>query len=256
MPEFDGVIFSDLHLSPDTTSLNEMFEAFVNQVSGTPHIACLGDLTEYWIGYMQLRQPHGQFVFDQLKKLADGSEQAIWVGGNRDFLLHRQAKQAGYKSYANVFEGEFAGKRVALEHGDRFCTLDKEYQRFRWWFRKVPWGVLEILMTEKQGHKLAKKVRGKSQGENVRKQISMFGMQDAPVERLIKRGAEYVVAGHVHTPFAKPYGQSKLLVNSDWREDGAVVCVAKDGEFKLMKFDGEGFKPFDAPTEQKVYTAT
>nr|MDC1142933.1 metallophosphoesterase family protein [Planctomycetota bacterium] len=254
MPEFDGVIFSDLHLSPDTPRLNELFEAFVEQTAGTPHVACLGDLTEYWIGYMQTRQPHGKFVVEQLAKLGNAAKQAIWVGGNRDFLLAPQAKSVGYKSYRNVFEGEFAGVKVALEHGDRFCTLDREYQKFRCWFRKIPWGLLQLVISEKRGHKMAQGVRRKSKGETVRKQISMFGMQDAPIERLVKRGAKYVVAGHVHTPFAKPYGESTLLVNSDWRPDGAIVCVAKDGEFSLMKFDGDGFKPFDAPTEQKVYT--
>ncbi|MHC4841375.1 MAG: metallophosphoesterase [Planctomycetota bacterium] len=256
MPEFDGVIFSDLHLSPDTKRLNELFEAFTDQVAGTPHVACLGDLTEYWIGYMQLRQPHGKFVFEQLKRLADGAKQALWVGGNRDFLLDPQARQAGYKTFRNVFEGEFAGTKVALEHGDRFCTLDKQYQRFRWWFRKIPWRVVQVFVSESRGHRMARSVRSKSKGETVRKQISMFGMQDKPVQRLVDRGARYVVAGHVHTPFAKPYGDSQLLVNSDWQDDGAIVCVAKDGEFSLMKFDGNRFKAFDAPTEQKVYTAT
>ena len=37
---------------------------------------------------------------------------------------------------------------------------------------------------------------------------------------------------------------------SDWRPDGAVVCTVKNGQFALMKFDGEKFTPYDAPSEQ------
>lgn len=257
MAEFDGILFSDLHLNPDSTRLNELFEAFIKRVEGTPHVACLGDLFEYWIGYMQLRQQHGKWAFDLMKRLASGAQTAVWVDGNRDFMFRKEARQAGYIGRRNLWRGEFAGVPVALEHGDRFCTLDCEYQRFRWWFRKLPWRFLQTFFTEKMGHNLAQSLRKKSKGQVVRRNPSQFGIQREPVERLMMRGAKVVVCGHVHSPFARGFAPAKdpceLLVMSDWRPDGAVVCTVKDGVFKLMKFNGEGFEPFNAPKEQQVF---
>lgn len=253
MPEFDGILFSDLHLSPDTPRLNELFAAFVKRVEGTPEVACLGDLCEYWIGYMQLRQPHGKWVFEHMQRLAKGARRAVWIDGNRDFMFHKEARQAGYIARRNLYLGEFGGVPTALEHGDRFCTLDREYQRFRWWFRKLPWRFLQTFFTEAMGHRLAQKLRTKSKGQVVRRNPSQFGVQNEPVLRLVQRGAQVVVCGHVHTPFARPEGDGQLLVMSDWRHDGAVVCTVKGGEFRLMKFDGNDFLPFEAPAEQQVF---
>ncbi len=257
MPEFDGIIFSDLHLAPGRDRLNNLFEAFVKRVEGTPHVACLGDLFEYWMGYMQLRNEHGRWAYDLMIRLAKGARTAIWIDGNRDFMFGKEARLAGYTARRNLWEGDFAGTRVALEHGDRFCTLDKEYQRFRFWFRKLPWRFLQTFFTEKMGHNLAKKLRAKSKGQVVRRNPSQFGIQREGVERLILRGAKIVVCGHVHSPFVRKYAPAKdpgkLMVLSDWREEGAVVCTVKDGNFELVKFNGKDFEPFEAPTEQQVF---
>lgn len=259
MAEFEAVLFSDLHLSPKTPAQNRLFDAFVERVAGTPEVACLGDLTEYWIGFHQLGDEHGRHVVDQLARLAHGAKRAIFVGGNRDFLMRPQARKAGFDCRGNVYEGEFGGRCVALEHGDRFCTLDRAYQRFRWWFRKIPWWLIQRLLTAKQGHRLAQYIRRKSKGETARRNPSLFGMQAAPIQRLVARGAEIVVAGHVHFPFSREYTGGgrlgRLFVMSDWRPDEAVVCVAKDGRFELRRFNGKEFLPFDAPAEQVLTPA-
>lgn len=253
MPEFDAVLFSDLHLSPTTEVRNRLFDAFVDQVAGTPEVACLGDLTEYWLGFPHLKDPHGRHVMDQLTRLAKGAKRAVFVGGNRDFLMRPDARRVGYKAFKNVYEGEFGGRRVALQHGDLLCSSDREYQRFRLWFQNIPWWILQYTIAS-QGHKMARYFRSKSTGETARKNPSRHGIQAKPVERLIRRGAEVLVCGHVHMPFSREYSsgekKGRLLVMSDWRQDGAVVCVAKNREFSLMKFNGERFAPFDAPSEQ------
>ncbi|MBE7492418.1 MAG: hypothetical protein HS108_11755 [Planctomycetes bacterium] len=257
MPEFDGILFSDLHLSPDTTRLNEMFEAFVRRVEGTPHVACLGDLFEYWIGYMQLRQDHGRWAFDLMQRLAKPARLAVWVNGNRDFMFKQEAAKAGFDARRNLWRGDFCGVPTALEHGDRFCTLDHEYQRFRWWFRRIPWRALQWFISEKRGHEIARGLRRRSKGQIVRRNPSQFGIQREPVERLMARGARVVVCGHVHSPFARSFAPHKdpcrLLVMGDWRADGAVVCTVKDGVFRLARFNGSDFEPFEAPTEQQVF---
>jgi len=251
--KFDGVLFSDLHLSPDTERLNALFEAFVDAVAGTPHVACLGDLFEYWIGAKQLRTEHGKRIFDGMRRLSADAQTAVWISGNRDFMFDGQARQAGFKSYRNQYRGEFCGHRVALEHGDRFCTLDRRYQRFRWWFRKIPFAPLASLAPESMCHAFARKVRAKSKGDTARKNPSMFGIQPAPVERHLRAGAELVICGHVHTPVDRTLDGGRLLVMSDWTDAGGVVCVARDGKFELMLFDGTGFQPFSAPAEQMTW---
>ncbi|MBX3460186.1 MAG: UDP-2,3-diacylglucosamine diphosphatase [Planctomycetes bacterium] len=259
MAEFDGVLFSDLHLSPELPELTALFDAFVDRVAGTPSVACLGDLTEYWIGRQHLLQPFGRHVYDQMKRLSDGARDAIFVPGNRDFLFSAQARQAGWRVFANRFEGDFCGTRVAFEHGDRFCTEDRQYQRFRMWFRRLPWRLLEMLINEERGHRLARNLRSRSKGHVARKNPSAFGIQRRPVERLVFRGAKVIVCGHVHTPFSRNYQGAKdigrLHVMSDWRDDGAIVCTVKDGKFELTRFTRNGFEPFDAPSEQKTYAA-
>lgn len=257
MPEFDGVLFSDLHLSPSTERLNELFDSFVDRVEGIRHIACLGDLTEYWIGRAQLKQEHGLHVFRQLERLAKAAKQAILIPGNRDFLIRPQARQAGFEVHRDLYEGEFANVRVALEHGDRFCSRDRKYQRFRWWFRKLPWWMLLGIASPSQLHRIAGGIRKRSAGTTVRKQVSVFGVQPAPIERLIRRGAEIVVGGHVHQPFTREHKSGgrtgRVLIMSDWREEGAVVCTVKDRHFELKLFDGRDFLDFEAPSAQKLF---
>lgn len=258
MPEFDGVIFSDLHLSEDKPRLNELFEAFVQRVEGTPEVACLGDLAEYWIGRKHLQCEQGRYVFDLMARLAKPARRAIWVNGNRDHMFKGTARKAGYRTYRNRYFGEFCGTPSDLEHGDLFCTRDRVYQRFRLWFRNTPWGLLGELFSAERAHRLCKYMRSKSQGEFARRDPEHYGIQPEPVKRLVSRGARVIVCGHVHTPFSRDYAADgstgRLYVTSDWREDGAVVCVVKGGEFKLMRFDGRDFHEFDAPEKQGIYS--
>ncbi len=257
MADFDGIIFSDLHLSPDTPSLNALFEAFVNRVAGTPEVACLGDLTEYWTNHKQAKTEHGMRLTAGMHRLAEGARRAIWIAGNRDFTFDPTAEQAGWTACQNQYAGEFCGRHVALEHGDRFCTLDRKYQRFRFWFRRLPWRLMARLTPEGAAHAFARMLRRRSVGETARKNPSKFGLQPEPVERLVLKGAEVIVCGHVHTPFSREYhagGRSGVLhVMGDWHDDGAVVCTVKEGRFALMRFNGDAFEPFDAPSEQRLY---
>jgi UDP-2,3-diacylglucosamine hydrolase len=257
MAEFDGVIFSDLHLSEDTVRLNELFNAFVQRVEGTPEVACLGDLTEYWIGHKHLRSPFGKHLFEQMARLAKPAKRAIWINGNRDFMFRQEARLAGYTALRNRYFGEFCGQPAALEHGDLLCTGDRQYQRFRFWFRHTPWRMMAPFFSADTAHALCRYVRSKSMGETARMDPDHYGIQREPVERLVFRGAKVIVCGHVHTPFSRNYQGAKdigrLHVTSDWRDNGAVVCVAKNGEFKLMWFDGDGFSEFDAPEKQGIY---
>ncbi|MCC6465713.1 MAG: hypothetical protein IT463_10275 [Planctomycetes bacterium] len=254
---FQGVLFSDVHLAEGTTRLNELFAAFVQRVRGTPEIACLGDLSEYWIGRKHLQDAHGKWLFNHMRELAQGARRAVWVAGNRDFLFDAQARQAGWQVCRNQYRGEFCGLPVALEHGDRFCSLDKGYQRFRWWFRKVPWSWLGIVLSARRGHALARYFRGKSMGETARKQPSLFGIQPQPVQTHVAAGAGHVFCGHVHTPFERNYDAAgrtgSLHVLGDWRPDGAVVAVVQDGRPRLVRFDGDKFLDFEAPNEQKTF---
>jgi UDP-2,3-diacylglucosamine hydrolase len=257
MAEFDGIIFSDLHLSPDTPELNALFDAFVLRIAGTPEIACLGDLTEYWTNQLQAQTDHGRQLTANMQRLAKGTKRAIGIARNRDFTFDPMAERAGWVSRRNRYLGEFCGRRVAMEHGDRFCTLDRNYQRFRFWFRRLPWRLMARLAPESAAHAFARMLRRRSLGETARKNPSKFGLQPQPVERLVSKGAEVIVCGHVHTPFTRQYhagGKTgELYVTGDWHDDGAVVCTVKEGKFTLMRFNGEDFEPFDAPTEQKLY---
>ncbi|MCB9894060.1 MAG: metallophosphoesterase [Planctomycetes bacterium] len=258
MPDFDGIIFSDLHLSGETAGLNALFDKFVERVEGTPEIACLGDLTEYWIGHKHLRSEFGRYLSDQMERLAKPARRAIWVNGNRDFRFAERARHIGYKAFRNRYEGEFAGVQADLEHGDLLCTQDRAYQRFRLWFRNFPWWAFDWVTTADQAHRLCLYMRSKSKGDEARNDPEHFGIQPEPVKQRVARGAKAIVAGHVHTPFSRDFvaGErvGRLFVTSDWRMNGAVVCVVKDGEFKLMHFDGEDFAPFEAPEKQGIYS--
>jgi UDP-2,3-diacylglucosamine hydrolase len=257
MAEFDGVIFSDLHLAEDKPRLNALFDAFVDRVEGTPEVACLGDLLEYCIGRKHQQLEHGRHVVRQMARLAKPAKRAIWVSGNRDHMFTAVARRAGYSTFQNRYFGEFCGQTVDLEHGDLFCTADRQYQRYRVWFRKTPWGLLGELVPASTAHRFCLWMRSKSKGESARKDPEHFGIQPGAVQRMVTRGARQIVCGHVHTPFSRNYTGNKevgrLHVMSDWRENGAVVCTVKEGEFKLMWFDGESFAPFDAPEKQGIY---
>lgn len=257
MAQFDGVIFSDLHLSEETEGLNALFDKFVDLVEGTPEVACLGDLTEFWLGPKHVRTEFGRYLSDQMIRLSKPAKRAIWINGNRDFRFKWHARRIGWEGFSNRYEGEFAGVQTDLEHGDLFCTEDRAYQRFRIWFRLLPWWMFDWI-PDRSAFWLGHFFRSKSKGETARRDPEYYGIQPEPVQKRVAHGAKAIVAGHVHTPFSREYASvgntGRLYVTSDWRVDGAVVCTVKDGEFQLMHFDGTDFVPFEAPEKQGNYS--
>lgn len=141
--DISTVFVSDLHLSSDTPALNQAFLALIKDLYVLPNLQSLyilGDWLDGWIGdddYLTLSDDKKARHFltpilNTLKTLS--TKTAIYImHGNRDFTIRQ--------SLCDTFHGTLIkephfltlsnGIIIRLEHGDRLCTDDKAYQRYR-----------------------------------------------------------------------------------------------------------------------------
>ena len=140
-----ALFISDLHLSAERPEANEQFFRFIGEEAARAHaLYVLGDLFEYWAGDDELADRQGDplaaEVASAFKSLSKNGVQVWIMHGNRDFLLGKRFLGAsGAQLLDDPSVIKFAGKRLALLHGDTLCTDDHDYQAWRRVARSAEW---------------------------------------------------------------------------------------------------------------------
>src|SRR5687767_8044080 len=83
-----SIFVSDLHLTPDRPTANEIFFRFLGgPASGAASLYVLGDLFESWVGDDDLDDSFNASVADALRLLTAGGVALYFMHGNRDLLV-------------------------------------------------------------------------------------------------------------------------------------------------------------------------
>ncbi|MDI9335628.1 MAG: UDP-2,3-diacylglucosamine diphosphatase [Gammaproteobacteria bacterium] len=127
---------SDVHLSKDNP---EQFAIWRRYLLNSPAqtICILGDLFDLWLGDDILQHP--EFVFEQqcTQILAESTQyrQIYWMVGNHDFLtgtlFQNSSRVTPILDPSAILLGIGGTLRWLLTHGDAWCLMDTEYQKFR-----------------------------------------------------------------------------------------------------------------------------
>ncbi|ABL99426.1 UDP-2,3-diacylglucosamine diphosphatase [Shewanella amazonensis] len=224
------LFIGDLHLSADRPDITSAFRRFLSQsFDDVDALYILGDLFEVWVGD-DIAEP---FALDIAADIAALSHKLpiYFIHGNRDFLIGKQfAAISKMQLLDEVHQINLYGIPTLLLHGDSLCTLDKGYQRFRW-FRNQPW-VKWIYSKLSQSKRLsiAANLRAKSKaGNQLKSQYIMDAEPHAVADLLQKHSCRQMIHGHTHRPAIHHESAGTRIVVGDWYSQSSVLEMTAEG---------------------------
>lgn len=233
--EIKAVFISDLHLSNNTPALSAAFVALLKDLSALPNLHSLyilGDWLDGWIGdddYLTLtasdRQAHWLTpAILALQQLSDKTTIFV-MHGNRDFAIRQGlCDEFGGKL---IKEPHFLHTDITyrLEHGDRLCTDDKKYQRYRTIIQHpiITWLLLKQPLSRRR--KISQAITAKSTKDKAQKAAVIMDVNHHAVTKAWHT-CDVLIHGHTHRPAMHDADPKKRLVLGDWRsDDGKVFAV-------------------------------
>lgn len=239
------LFISDLHLSSDQPAMTQLFLNFLqHQASKADALYILGDLFATWIGDDNL-SPYNEMIIAALAELTASGVTTYFMPGNRDFLIGKRFIQqtgCGYLTDPTIID--LYGISTLLTHGDSWCTLDKQYLRYRRWSRYPFWQFLFLHLPLAWRQKIANHLRG--QGHS-------YAPTDAAKYDVVMPdllaclthypGTQQIIHGHTHLPSIHLIKQAdnawiKRFVLSDWHpRKGNVLVALPNHRFELSYFN-------------------
>lgn len=237
------LFISDLHLSSDQPAITQLFLNFLQrQARHAEALYILGDLFEIWIGDDNL-STYNQTIIAALAELTAQGVATYFMPGNRDFLIGKHfIQQTGCRYLTDPTIIDLYGSPTLLTHGDSWCSLDKDYQRYRRWSRYPFWQFLFLQLPLVWRQKIANYLRGQEHSitptDAEKYDVFMPGLlaclQHHP-------GTQQIIHGHTHLPSIQLIKSEntwiKCFVLSDWQSTKGNVLVALPNQTcKLIYF--------------------
>lgn len=238
------LFISDLHLSRDQPAMTQLFLNFLqHQARKAEALYILGDLFETWIGDDNLN-PYNRMIITALADLSASGVTIYFMPGNRDFLVGKRfIQQTGCRYLTDPTLINLYGVPTLLTHGDSFCTLDKQYMRYRRWSRYSFWQFLFLHLPLISRQKIANYLRGKEHS-NTSTDTAKYDvvMPDLLASLIHYPDTQQIIHGHTHLPSIQLIKKAdntwiKRFVLSDWHSTkGNVLVVRADQTYSLVYF--------------------
>lgn len=228
------LFISDLHLSPANPALNALACDFLSSHQDAETIYILGDIFDTWLGD-DLAEPAFDKFTATLQQLSRNGTKIYLMVGNRDFMLGRNyAKRVGSKLLADPTLITLAGSPVLLMHGDRLCTDDEKYQRYRQVVnnRFLQWCFLRLPRRTRQG--ISDKIKARSAMDKKDKAAGIMDVNQQAVADVMQAfNAEILIHGHTHRPAIHTLesGQHRIVLG-DWHREPSFLTF-NNGQFEL-----------------------
>jgi len=229
------LFISDLHLSEERPEASAAFTRFLaSEAPQADALYILGDLFEFWIGD-DVHDPHQREVLANLAMLTSKGTPTYFMRGNRDFLTGRRfAHLTGVHMLPDGAVVSLYGHRTLLMHGDRLCTDDVEYQRYRRLFHNPVSRAMLLALPLQTRRRLATRARAKSTAEKQQKNPEIMDVNDgAVVEAMREHAASTLIHGHTHRPGIHEFEFDDLpaerVVLGAWYDHGSVLRWTADG---------------------------
>ncbi len=242
----DPIVISDLHLTPERPRTTARFLRFLQEdAPAHPELVILGDLFEFWIG-----DDAGVAAAPIVAALAAATrvgQRLLLMHGNRDPLLGRDfARATGGMLLTDPIVVDVAGTPTLLSHGDAWCTLDVDYQRFRALARQPEFQRQFLAKPVAERVAFAQGARMQSEQEKSVKAMDIMDVTpDAVAAALRQANVRRVIHGHTHRPGVHVLDvdgeRAERWVLPDWDLDeaqprGGFLDFA-DGKPRLVFFD-------------------
>ncbi|MGQ9659329.1 MAG: UDP-2,3-diacylglucosamine diphosphatase [Thermochromatium sp.] len=222
--EGESLFISDLHLRSDQPATLDCFLRFLaGRARAARWLYILGDLFDVWIGDDD-DAPLNRVVQSALRALTDSGTECAMLHGNRDFLLGRAFLRAtGCRQLPDPCLIQIDGEPTLLMHGDRLCTDDLDYQRFRRRVRHPLVKRLFLWTSLARRRAIAADYRRRSVLANSAKTATIMDVnQQAVIATFRRYGATRLIHGHTHRPADHVHEvdgrAAQRLVLAEWRD--------------------------------------
>ena len=226
---------SDLHLSENTPSVTEGFFEFLKTAAQElSHLYILGDLFEAWVGDDNDSQ-HAMSVMQKINHATRNGLEIFFIHGNRDFLCGQKfAEQSNLTLLPDPFFLNFFDQKIALSHGDNFCTEDLEYIKFKKEVRSEKWQQEFLQKPLDDRLNIASNMRDASQKNNSNKDISIMDVTPNAIQEFFaEHRIDLLIHGHTHRPNTHQINSGTRIVLGDWHKTG--WCLMLDEQQQELK---------------------
>ena len=226
---------SDLHLSENTPSVTEGFFEFLKTAAQElSHLYILGDLFEAWVGDDNDSELATN-VMQEINHATRNGLEIFFIHGNRDFLCGQKfAEQSNLTLLPDPFFLNFFDQKIALSHGDNFCTEDLEYIKFKKEVRSEKWQQEFLQKPLDDRLNIASNMRDASQKNNSNKDISIMDVTPNAIQEFFaEHRIDLLIHGHTHRPNTHQINSGTRIVLGDWHKTG--WCLMLDEQQQELK---------------------
>jgi UDP-2,3-diacylglucosamine hydrolase len=241
-----ALFIADLHLAVERPDALEQFLRFLrDEAARAQALYVLGDLFESWPGDDELTAgnagPLAAEVAAGFKALAAKEVRVQIMHGNRDFLVGEGFLAA---SGALLMEDpsviKFAGRRLALLHGDTLCTDDRDYQDWRRTVRSSAWQREFLARPLAERRAAIAVLRERSKEATAAKPAGIMDVnQEAVREAFRHLRLRHMIHGHTHRPARHEHevdgARCERWVLPDWYGRGGYLALDEVGP-RLVSF--------------------
>lgn len=228
---------SDLHLQPGDNALTRRFLAYLEGPARTAdELYLLGDVFEMWVSD-DIGIADYAPVIHALHATAQAGVALYFMRGNRDFLCRSRFEQAsGTHIIDEPMTIQAGEQRIALLHGDRLCTDDLAYLRYR---RIVDHPLVQALyfaMPSWVRRRIAQALRERGQRSVQYKPAAIMDVNEDAVHGCFEAlMVGTIIHGHTHRPDVHHYPDGRArIVLADWHP-GAGEYVQLDAAGVLTR---------------------
>jgi len=215
-------ICGDVHLSGDVQPEGEAgsFARFLDRLAtrAPARLVILGDLFEYWLETDAAVARHGD-VLGRLRALAAAGWRLDLVRGNRELAAGRRLEAAsGCRLHWPRLDLHLGAVRVRVVHGDRLCH-DPGYRLFSAWMGSFWHRGWQLAHPPAAQDLVARLLRAHSRGLQARRRMAPRRSRVFIDRRRVQaaaRGADVLVAGHIHEAWRRQVGGVDLILVGDW----------------------------------------
>lgn len=201
------LFISDLHLPVAASPLRDAFARFLaGPAREARALYILGDLFEVWIGD---DAGLSEYSVERacLRALTGAGVPVYFQHGNRDFLVGRDfAAATGVQLLPDPLTLDLHGTATLVSHGDRYCTDDLRYQRWRRFSRLPGTQALFRALPLSWRDRIAGGVRADSAAHKRTTAADIMDVNDGAIRGAFREhGVTRMIHGHTHRPASHDY---------------------------------------------------
>jgi UDP-2,3-diacylglucosamine hydrolase len=234
------IIVSDAHLGVASPQIERSFVSFLRGLAGEASSLIInGDLFDFWFEWKTVIPRRSFRALAALADLKDAGMEILWVAGNHDCWGGEVLREdVGLNYIIGPWEGEIAGWRVRIEHGDGL--RDREDRGYRM-IRPVMRHPIAIRAFRMLHPDWASKVaQGSSNASRTyRARDEGRGLRAYAKQELIKaKDLDLLVYGHSHVPTLERMDSGGVFGNAGSWLDAPTYLRLTDEAVELRKWDG------------------